>query len=185
MAKKQKKHGRNSYLNDFRLNVAGEYIYDGALYACRDGADGIRAAQRRVWTAGALLVLAAVLGGCIPAPGMQNHFYVILPYLGELTASLTVFWALVRLGRSWTSVREYVYERTVPALPRRAMAAAVCALLGAAAEGVHLVLSGAGGQVFPVALYFLLKLLAAASALTIRRAMILSNWDKVSKNGDC
>ena len=82
-------------------------------------------------------------------------------------------------------MREYVYERTVPALPRRAMAAAVCALLGAAAEGVHLVLSGAGGQVFPVALYFLLKLLAAASALTIRRAMILSNWDKVSKNGDC
>ena len=185
MAKKQKKHGRNSYLNDFRLNVAGEYIYDGALYACQGGADGIRALQRRVWAAGALLVLAAVLGGCIPAPGMQDRFYVILPYLGEVTASLAAGWALIRLGRSWTAVREYVYERTVPALPRRTMAAAVFALLGAAAEGVHLVLSGAGGQMFFAVLYFLLKLLAAGSALTIRRAVRLSNWDKVSKNGDC
>ena len=33
MAKKRGKRGENSYLNDFHPNLAGEYIYDGALYA--------------------------------------------------------------------------------------------------------------------------------------------------------
>ncbi len=119
MEKKRRKRGENSYLNDFHPNLAGEYIYDGTLYACQADAAAIRTAQRRIWAAGALLALLAVAGGCIPAPGMQNHFYVILPYLGELIAALTVGWALVKLGRDWTAVREYVYERTVPALPRR------------------------------------------------------------------
>ncbi len=185
MEKKRRKRGENSYLNDFHPNLAGEYIYDGTLYACQADAAAIRTAQRRIWAAGALLALLAVAGGCIPAPGMQNHFYVILPYLGELIAALTVGWALAKLGRDWTAVREYVYERTVPALPRRAAAAAVFALLGVIAEAVHLALSAAGGQTLFAALYFLLKLLAALCALFIRREILQTNWAKVPKNTDC
>lgn len=185
MEKKRKKRGENSYLNDFHPNLAGEYIYGGTLYACQADAGVLRAAQRRVWIAGGLLVLSAALGGCIPAPGMQNHFYVILPYLGELTSSLTVGWALVKLGRDWTAVREYIYERTVPALPRRAAAAAVFALLGVFAEAVHLALSATRGQTLFAVLYFLLKLLAALCALFIRREILQTNWAKVPKNTDC
>ena len=185
MEKKRRKRGENSYLNDFHPNLAGEYIYDGTLFACQAETDAIRASQRRLWAAGALLVLAAVAGGCIPAPGMQNHFYVILPYLGELIASLTVLWALVKLGRDWSAVREYIYERTVPALPRRATAAAVFAAFGVIAEAVHLILSGAGGQTLFAALYFLLKLLSVLCAVFIRREILWTNWDKVPKNTDC
>ena len=35
MGEQHKKHNRREHLNDFHLNVAGEYVYDGALYACQ------------------------------------------------------------------------------------------------------------------------------------------------------
>lgn len=35
MGEQHKKHSRREHLNDFHLNVAGEYVYDGALYACQ------------------------------------------------------------------------------------------------------------------------------------------------------
>ena len=133
----------------------------------------------------AALLAAALLGGCIPAPGMQNHFYVILPYLGELAFSVSVLWVLVRLGQDWSAVREYVYMHTVPALPRRAAGAAIFAALGAAAECVHLVLSGSGGQTLFAVIYLLLKLVSTLCALFIRREILLTNWDKVPKNPDC
>ncbi len=180
----RKRRGRRAHLNDFHLNLAGEYVYDGALFACRAEADAARASQRRLWAAAAALAIAAIAGGCIPAPGMQNHFYVILPYLGEVLCAASVVWALAKIGTDWSAVREYVYERTVPVLPIRAACTAAFALLGAAAEAVHLALSSSGGQTIFAALYFLLKLLAALCALFIRREILRTNWGKVPKKPD-
>ena len=118
MAKKRGKRGANSYLNDFHLNVSGEYVYEGELYALEDKPQHA-AKKKKFWVLTALLTAVSVAGGCLPAPGMSNCFYVILPYLGELTCSLLVAWAAVRLGTNWSAVREYVYERSVPVLPRR------------------------------------------------------------------
>ena len=36
MGKKRGKRGTNSYLNDFHLNVSGEYVYEGGRYALED-----------------------------------------------------------------------------------------------------------------------------------------------------
>ena len=185
MEKPRKRRGRRAHLNDFHQNLTGEFVYTGALCACTTPPARQAVCRRRLWTLTALLLAAAVLGGCIPAPGMQNHFYVILPYLGELAFSVSVLWALVRLGRDWTAVREYVYERTVPTLPHRAAGAAAFALIGAAAECVHLVLSGSGGQTLSAAVYLLLKLVSTLCALFIRREIRLTNWDKVPKNPGC
>ena len=109
MAKKRGKRGANSYLNDFHLNVSGEYVYEGELYALEDKPQHA-AKKKKFWVLTALLTAVSVAGGCLPAPGMRNCFYVILPYLGELTCSLLVAWAAVRLGTNWSAVREYRYE---------------------------------------------------------------------------
>ena len=90
MDEKHKKRGRRSHLNDFHLNVAGEYVYDGSFFACRSSEESLRGSKRAVWIMAAALALAVVAGGCIPAPGMQNCFYVLLPYLGEMLAAASV-----------------------------------------------------------------------------------------------
>lgn len=182
MEKKRRKRGENSYLNDFHPNLAGEYIYDGALYACTADADARKALKRRLWICAALLLIAAVVSGSIPAPGMLNCFYVILPFILELIAAVTVAWAAVRLGRDWDAVREYVYERSVTVLPGRAMAAAVCAAAGFLCEIIYLAVSGHDGQPLYAALYLLLKALSLLCALTIRRLVRRSDWAKVTKS---
>lgn len=181
MAKKRGKRGENSYLNDFHPNLAGEYIYDGALYACQSDPDTQKKSRRRLWGCTALLLLAALLSGSIPAPGMQNCFYVILPFLGELIAAVSVVWAVVKLGRDWNAVREYVYERTVPALPGRALCVAAFAAAGILCELLYVILSGHGGQLFYAFLFVILKVISLICALTIRRKLKCLNWAKVPK----
>ena len=112
---------------------------------------------------------------------MQGSFYVILPFLGELIAAVSTAWAIFKLGSDWNAVREYVYERTVPALPRRALTAAILAFLGILCESVHLALAGHGGKLFYAVLYLVLKVLSILCALTMRRAMLRTNWSKVPK----
>lgn len=181
MAKKRGKRGENSYLNDFHPNLAGEYIYDGALYACQSDPDTQKKSRRRLWGCTALLLLAALLSGSIPAPGMQNCFYVILPFLGELIAIFSVVWAVCKLGRDWNAVREYVYERTVPALPGRALCVAAFAAAGILCELLYVILSGHGGQLFYAFLFVILKVISLICALTIRRKLKSLNWAKVPK----
>lgn len=69
MAKKRGKRGENSYLNDFHPNLAGEYIYDGALYACQSDPDTQKKSRRRLWGCTTLLLLAALLSGQHPRTG--------------------------------------------------------------------------------------------------------------------
>ena len=145
MEKKRRKRGENSYLNDFHLNLAGEYIYDGELYACQADPDTQKMQKRKLWVYTALMLLTVLASGSIPAPGMLGSSYVILPFLGELIAIFSVVWAVCKLGRDWNAVREYVYERTVPALPGRALCVAAFAaavfrrtrLIPTASDGAH------------------------------------------------
>ena len=106
MGEQHKKHSRREHLNDFHLNVAGEYVYDGALYACQSDDTKQRRSKRAVWGMAAILTVAVAAGGCIPAPGMQNCFYVLLPYLGEFLGAVSVIWALAKLGMDWGTVQK-------------------------------------------------------------------------------
>ena len=45
MDEKHKKRGRRSHLNDFHLNVAGEYVYDGSFFACRSSEKSLRGSK--------------------------------------------------------------------------------------------------------------------------------------------
>ena len=111
MGEQHKKHSRREHLNDFHLNVAGEYVYGGALYACQSSEEKQHRIKRAVWGMAAILIVAVIAGGCIPAPGMQNCFYVLLPYLGEFLGAASVIWALAKLGMDWGTVREYNYKK--------------------------------------------------------------------------
>ena len=46
MDEKHKKRFRRSHLNDFHLNVAGEYVYDGSVFVCRSSEESLRGSKR-------------------------------------------------------------------------------------------------------------------------------------------
>ena len=129
----------------------------------------------------AILIVAVIAGGCIPAPGMQNCFYVLLPYLGEFLAAGSVIWALVKLGTDWSAVREYNYKQSVAVLPVRTAVTAVFSLLGIVCELIFFFVNDHAGQTFFALLYVLLKLTALLSALVLRAEIMQAEWDKLPK----
>ena len=174
MGEQHKKHSRREHLNDFHLNVAGEYVYDGALYACQSDDTKQRRSKRAVWGMAAILTVAVAAGGCIPAPGMQNCFYVLLPYLG-------VIWALAKLGTDWSTVREYNYKKSVAVLPVRTEVTAVFSLLGIVCELIFFFVNDHAGQTFFALLYVLLKLIALLSVLVLRAEIMQAEWGELPK----
>ena len=84
MGEQHKKHSRREHLNDFHLNVAGEYVYDGALYACQSDDAKQRRSKRAVWGMAAILTIAITMtllkrGKTPAAPGEQPSSEVLVP----------------------------------------------------------------------------------------------------------
>ena len=129
MQQKKTRRGRE-YLNDFRRDVNGSYLYQGS-YRCYTGSMPYAKLRGLLWAlcGGALAALAAA--GMVPAPGAMQQFYVLLPYAGALVAGISAVWALARMSRGGARLRSYVYEETVAKLPLRCLLTGVFAALAA------------------------------------------------------
>ena len=169
---------RRKYLKDFRPDGSGRYVYRGSVFVyADDNALPRRAAIGRLWLFGAVLFAAAVLQGCLPEDGMLNCAYVLVPYCGEVISAGSVLWALVQLGRARDGVREYDYNVSVSALPRRALLSLLFAAAALAGESVYLAVRGVRTVLFTAALFFLL-LLACTAAFLLRRFVLTLRWEQ-------
>ena len=168
MAEKNKKRGgRRAHLNDFHVNLAGDYVYTGAHYTYVDQGRSRDRVQRELWGLSIAILLAVVAGGCSDAPAMLNCWYVILPYICEAAAAVSVIWAVARLRKAEDPIREYVYKKSVQPLPHRAMLCMIFAGLDS------------GGRVASVITYLALKALVAGGAWLLWRYMLTLKWEKL------
>ena len=173
MAEKNKKRGgRRAHLNDFHVNLAGDYVYTGAHYSYVDQGRSRDRVQRELLGLSVAVVLAVVAGGCSDAPAMLNCWYVILPYICEAAAAVSVIWAVLRLRKAEEPIREYIYKKSVQALPHRAMLCMIFAGLGFVTMVLYLAMNGSGGRVASVIAYLALKALVAGGAWLLWRYML-------------
>ncbi len=167
---------RRSYLQDFKKDKDGKYVYQGSWHRYQYGQLSRQKLLIRLWMMCAVLLCAAVTAGCIPAAGMDECFYVLLPYTISLVAGISVCWSLGRLSAAGERVRSYVYETSCSKIPFRSAVAAVFA--GAALLGELLFLflhhfEGADGW---AVLFLALELAACASAFLIYRMASRIRW---------
>ena len=120
----KKRRGRRSFLNDFKADDSGQYSYMGNVHVY-EGSVPYKTERQRVIVLTAMMCASAVAIGCIPAPSMlgYNNFYVVPFFIIELVAVFITAWAAIRLAAGGSELREYVYEKTVKAIPNRAPAA--------------------------------------------------------------
>ena len=169
MQQKKTRRGRE-YLNDFRRDVNGSYLYQGS-YRCYTGSMPYAKLRGLLWAlcGGALAALAAA--GMVPAPGAMQQFYVLLPYAG----------ALARMSRGGARLRSYVYEETVAKLPLRCLLTGGFAALAAVGECMDVFLNGGQGAIWYAVLFAALAAAAAAAAFaaghTIRAAVYTEESD--------
>lgn len=180
MQQKKTRRGRE-YLNDFRRDVNGSYLYQGS-YRCYTGSMPYAKLRGLLWAlcGGALAALGGGGHGA-QAPGAMQQFYVLLPYAGALVAGISAVWALARMSRGGARLRSYVYEETVAKLPLRCRLTGVFAALAAVGECMDVFLNGGQDAIRYAVLFAALAAAAAAAAFaaghTIRAAVYTEESD--------
>ena len=125
MADRPKRPYRRAYLNDFRMDASGNYVYTGKCYAFSDGDDSRKRHLLKASLLEAVALFAAIFPECLsPVELCKNAFYLV-PWLLQLVFVLLAGWSLLRLAFHASELRAYVYEATVKKLPRRALTAAI------------------------------------------------------------
>lgn len=166
----KKTHRGREYLDDFRKDINGSYLYHGS-YRSYAGSTAYATMRCRLWLmcGGALAALAAA--GMVPAPGAMQQFYVLLPYAAALVACISVVWALARMSRGGERLRSYVYDQTVAKLPLRCLLTGVFAALAAAGEIIDVFLNGAQNAGIYAGMFIALAAAAAAAVLAARHSV--------------
>lgn len=160
---------RRAYLEQFRRDVEGRYLYEGS-FRRYTGKLPLRRALAGLWLlcAGALAALLAA--GTVPAPAAMQQFYVLLPYAGALVACVSAVWTLARLTAGGDPLRSYLYDQTAARLPGRCLLAAVLAALASVGAGADAVCRGTQNAGRAIAAFLALTL-GAALALTAAAAL--------------
>lgn len=177
MAEK-KKRKRRAYLDSFQKGSDGTYSYQGDFYVFEPQDKGLRTELLRLWAAAAVMLGALVAAGCVGGPGTGDCFYVLMPYVINVIAGISVCWGLGRLTINKSPLRAYIYEETVGQLPARAVFSAVCACAAVLGEAVYVIRNGTEGSTAGCILFLVTEVLACWTAVLIRKQTKRMNWKK-------
>lgn len=169
---------RREYLNQFHRTASGEYVYSGEHYTFQSQGKSRRRAMTELWLSCTVAVAAVVAGGCIPAPGVGNCAYVLIPYVAAVIAAVSGIWSLGQLTAGGDPLRAYVYDDTVKKLPLRLILTAVFAGVSCLGEGLFLLLNGGQGKTGFAVLFLVLEAAATLAAVLGRWAFSRLTWSK-------
>lgn len=154
-------------------------MWQGAQYIFEGGESAYRLSLRKLWAAAAAVGIAALAAGCIPAAGMDRSFYLLLPYMVQLVAAVSVVWTMLRLSRAGSTMRAYIYEETVHKLSFRSRLTegfAIAVLIG---EVIFLVKNGFQGKAAGTVLFVAAELMAVAGGHFLCRVLDKMVWKRV------
>ena len=175
---RRKGRGIRAYLNDFQRIVSGEYVYIGATYTfVSDSGKSRKSVLRLLWAFCGLAAASGVAQGFIPAGGMRNCAYVLIPFGLEIICAGCVIWALIQLSANKDPIREYVYVATVDVLPRRCILTAISAGLSCVGELIYALLH-LGENTAGTWFLALLMAVAAASSVMAFRVIRSTYWER-------
>ena len=179
--KEKKQNGRKgrAYLNDFVVSDDGKYIYQGITYSF----DGDNSSKRRRYAYTAILSLIAfistVVCGCIPAAGMDDCFYVLIPWALEAVSGIFLMVALFRILFAKEPIRSYVFAKSAAILPDRAIANAITPAICLISATVYLILNGFEDKVWGSVTYLLLNVVTAVLSYAVYRYAEKTEYKKI------
>lgn len=165
---------RKSYLNDFKMNAEGKYIYTGAVYTLQN--------HKQAGLKLGLMTVAAFLSvtgsGFINAAGLNNTFYVIIPYILEIVCLFALCWNTVRLLWARGEFREYVFSPVKNRIPSSALTLAVFAGLGFICSVLFMIFHGFEAKPVQCVIYLILKAADLTLAILIYKYFPTLVWEQ-------
>ncbi|MDY3919343.1 MAG: hypothetical protein SOZ59_10130 [Candidatus Limivivens sp.] len=172
----KEKRDRRAHLKDFEKDASGKYVYKGAMYGYQGSSEARRRTTGKLWTLSIAALCAIVLCGCIPAPGMNDCTYILLPYMIELVAACYFCWKLGRLTIAGDPLREYVYEDLTEKIPMGMVITALGSGAGFAGELVYLIQNGTNGKTGTAVLFLILEAAACAACVLGKTLFSKMKW---------
>lgn len=166
---------RKSALEHYQVNAGGEYVYTGRYLKYRNEGKSRKRALAELWAVSLLMTGCTLACGCIPAPGMVNTFYVLLPLILEIILACTCIWSLGQATVEGDPMKEYVYQDSVEKLPGRFLGTAIFAAATILMELLFLLLSKEVSVL--VVLVLILQVAALLLAILGRRGIRRIHWD--------
>ncbi len=164
------------YLDDFKKAPGGDYVYTGQIFVI-----SVPKHAAATLTALSAAAAAAVIGsGCVNAAGMNNSFYVIIPYILEVCVVFALCRQTAKLSFAGREIRAYIKDSAEKYLPAAAVGLIASAAISAAASGVFLILNGAGGKPLPCAVYLALKAVETGLGITLFRFIKKITWTHIN-----
>ncbi len=158
----------------------GTYRYTGEYYRLRqEEASG----KGRMTVPVILYLLTAapvIISGCIDASVANAAFYVILPFVGEVSALFVLTWNFVKLVFHSRKIRSYVLDQAESRIPGAAVVLCGFALAGLLLSLAFLFRNGTGGKTAASILYLVCKSLTALLALGFRKSFLGLEWERMN-----
>jgi hypothetical protein len=164
------------FLDSFRPGADGKYVYTGDTFALKGN---YKSAYLKMSLMCIALALCTVGSGFINAAGMNNTFYVIIPYAGEIICLFVILWNSTRIIYAGQNVRAYIYEPCVPRIYSGALALSVFSLVAFVGSVVFTVLHGFEGKTLHCIFYWFLKLITVPFGIALNRFVKKLEWEKL------
>ena len=157
---------RREYLNDYHKDSQGNYIYSGQVYRIKSDGKKIRFILLLLLLLSVFPVIAA---GFTTAGGMKDTFYVIIPYILEISCAFGLSWNILRLIMSGDSIKEYILSSVSKFLPAFSYGLSIFAFISIVCIAVFFVIGDTEGfSIFSIAL-IACKIVSLLSSLLLNR----------------
>ena len=110
----------------------GTYQYTGESFRLVTKEEQKVSSLTKLTICSVLTFLLVVISGTLDTTAAFGAFYVILPYVGEVSALFMLVWNSVRLFYNRDNMRGYVLDHIRSRIPGAATVLCICALLGLA-----------------------------------------------------
>ncbi len=175
---------KHAYLRDFQPDDSGAYIYTGVrMSPMPPGGKSVRRMYLEMTALSCAAVLFCVIGGCIPSAGMLNCFYVILPFIAEISLAVSILWIMCRMtyhGYSGDALREYVYEATFAKIDGRTKTAQLLTAVSFAATIFYVIINGFDSNIPATLIYLFTKVNIFLHFFGIRKLARAVTWKKMT-----
>ena len=173
----RRRRGRRRYLDDFKRDETGKFVYTGDYYKYTGSVDRKKAVAL-VLVHAAIMAAAAMAAGFVSAAGMDNGFYVILPYALGVVAAFCTLWSAFRLFFGGDPLKTYDYETTVPRIPLRSLLSAGAAAITIIGTAVYLIINGFQGKLLGTITFMILEAVMLAFSIMLRKRFEKLSWSK-------
>ncbi len=162
-------------LKEIKLNDSGKYEYTGAYYRIDEELSGANARRNLILMHAALIAL--VIGsGLSESEAATKAFYVILPYVGEVTSFFILTWAVTSVIYKKDKIRVSAVEGGAGKIIGGATLLAMFAMIGCLMAMIHIIRSGDIGGIAGDIVYPAIKLCTAAVAMRFKKAYLNVHW---------